>query len=57
MEYTDLHDLDIDFLLRAATKYQEQDINSIAEIADKLHLVPAAQSLAEEALGMAKRAP
>lgn len=54
MEYTDLHDLDIDFLMSAAVKYQEQDIASIAEIADQLRLSPAAQSLAEEALGMAK---
>ena len=54
MEYTDLHDLDIDFLVGAAAKYQEQDITSIAEIAEQLRLAPAAQSLAEEALGMAK---
>jgi len=54
MEYTDLHDLGIDFLVGAAVKYQEQDIASIAEIAEQLGLAPAAQSLAEEALGMAK---
>lgn len=54
MEYTDLHDLDIDFLVGAAVKYQEQDIRSIADIAEQLRLAPAAQSLAEEALGMAK---
>ena len=54
MEYTDLHDLNIDFLMRAAVKYQEQDIASIAAIAEQLQLAPAAQSLAEEALGMAK---
>jgi hypothetical protein len=54
MEYTDLHDLDIDFLVGAAANYQEQDIASIAAIAEQLGLAPAAQSLAEEALGMAK---
>jgi len=54
MEYTDLHDLDIDFLFREATRYQKLDIASIGEIADQLQLAPAAQSLAEEALGMAK---
>ena len=54
MEYTDLHDLDIDFLVGAAVKYQVQDISSIADIAEQLQLAPAAQSLTEEALGMAK---
>lgn len=54
MEYTDLHDLDIDFLMRAAVSYQQQDIETIAGIADDLRLAPAAQSLAEEVLGMTK---
>jgi len=54
MEYTDLHDLDIDYLLGVAVKYQAQDIASIAEIAEQLQLAPAAQSLAQEALGMTK---
>jgi len=54
MEYTDLHDLDIDYLLGVAVKYQQQDITSIAAIAEQLQLAPAAQSLAEETLGMAK---
>jgi len=54
MEYTDLHDLDIDYLLRLAVKYQEQDVAAIGEIAEQLTLAPAAQSLTEEALGMAK---
>ena len=54
MEYTDLHDLDINYLMKIAVKYQEQDIESIAAIAEQLRLAPAAQSLAEEALGMAK---
>ena len=54
MEYTDLHDLDIDYLIGAALKYQQQDIATISAIADQLQLAPAAQSLAEEALGMAK---
>ena len=54
MEYTDLHDLDIDYLMKLAVKYQEQDITSITAIAEQLQLAPAAQSLAEEALGMTK---
>ncbi len=54
MEYTDLHDLDIGFLLKAAVRYQELDIATISAIAEQLQLAPAAQSLAEESLGMAK---
>ena len=54
MEYTDLHDLDIDYLMQLAVKYQEQDIAAISGIAEQLTLAPAAQALAEEALGMAK---
>lgn len=54
MEFTDLHDLSIDFLIGSAVSYQEQDVAKIAEIVEELRLAPAAQSLAEEALGMAK---
>jgi len=54
IEYADRHDLDINYLLGLAFKYQEQDIASISEIAEQLQLAPAAQSLAEETLGMAK---
>jgi hypothetical protein len=54
MEYTDMHDLDIDYLIGAAITYQQQDIASIHAIAEQLQLAPAAQALAEEALGMAK---
>lgn len=54
LQYTDLHDLDIDFLMRMAVNYQQQDIFAIGEIVDQLQLAPAAQSLAEEASGMTK---
>ncbi len=54
MEYTDLHDLDINYLFGEAARYQELDIANLGEIADQLQLAPAAQSLAEETLGMAK---
>lgn len=54
MQYTDLHDLDIDFLMQAAVNYQELDIANIKAIAEQLQFAPAAQSLAEESLGMAK---
>ncbi|MCA9231498.1 MAG: hypothetical protein KDA57_12670 [Planctomycetales bacterium] len=54
MDYTDKHDLGIDFLCQAAVAFQEQDIASIAVLVERLQTAPAAKSLAEEALGMAK---
>ncbi len=54
IEFTDTHDLDIDFLIRDAIGYQKQDIDGLQECVDSLRLAPAAQSLAAEALGMAK---
>lgn len=54
MEFTDLHDLDIDFLVAAAVKYQEFDQASIQQIVDALQSTPAAKAIAEEALGMSK---
>jgi hypothetical protein len=54
IEFTDTHDLDIDFLIEEAIGYQKQDIADLAQCVDELRLAPAAQSLAAEALGMAK---
>lgn len=54
MEYTDTHDLSIDYQLKAAIGYQEQDIESIHGLIDQFQSYPEAKSLAEEALGMAK---
>jgi hypothetical protein len=54
IEFTDTHDLSIDYLTDEAIGYQKQDIADLAESADSLNLSPAAQSLAAEALGMAK---
>ena len=54
MEYTDCHDLQIDFLLRAAIQYQDQDIAMISDVVNQLQSTPGAKSLAEEALGMSK---
>jgi len=54
MEYTDKHDLGIDYLIRVAIEYQKQDIELIQSLIEALQLHPAAKSLAEEALGMAK---
>jgi hypothetical protein len=54
IEFTDTHDLSIDYLIDEAIGYQKQDIAGLTECADALNLSPAAQALAAEALGMAK---
>jgi hypothetical protein len=54
MEFTDLHDLDIDFLIAAAVRYQDYDLSAVQEVVNGLQGAPAARALAEEALGMSK---
>jgi hypothetical protein len=54
IEFTDTHDLAIDFLIREAIGYQKEDIATLQECVERLRLAPAAQALASEALGMAK---
>jgi hypothetical protein len=54
MEFTDLHDLDVDYCLRLAVKYQEQDVAAIQGLVERLQTAPSAKAIAEEALGMAK---
>ncbi|RIK87290.1 MAG: hypothetical protein DCC67_02065 [Planctomycetota bacterium] len=54
MEFTDMHDLDIDYLIRAAVGYQQQDVKVIERLVERLETAPAARAIAEEALGMAK---
>jgi hypothetical protein len=54
IELTDTHDLAIDFLIREAIGYQRKDIANLQQCVDALRFAPAAQSLAAEALGMAK---
>ena len=54
MEYTDTHDLGIDYQLTSAVEYQQQDIESIQKLIVELQPFPAAKTLAEETLGMAK---
>jgi hypothetical protein len=54
MEFTDLHDLDIDYLIQLAIRYQLQDVAAIQALVDRLHTSPPARALAEESLGMAK---
>jgi hypothetical protein len=54
MEFTDLHDLSLDFLIAAAVRYQEYDLTAIQQIVARLTTAPAAKALAEEALGLCK---
>ena len=54
MEFTDTHDLSIDYQIREAIGYQKQDIADLKACAESLQLAPAAKTLVEEALGMAK---
>src|SRR5262245_19533731 len=54
IEFTDTHDLAIDFLLQEAIDCVKQDVGNLEESVDTLRLAPAAQSLASEALGMTK---
>ncbi len=54
IEYTDSHDLSIDYLLDVAIDCQRQDIADLSHYVDALRLSPVAQALASEALGMAK---
>ena len=54
MEYTDVHDLGIDYLVGMAVEYQQQDVQLISDLVEQLQASPAAKSLTEEALGMAK---
>lgn len=54
MEFTDLHDLDLDFLIAAAVRYQEYDVTAVQALVEGLSGAPAAKSLAEESLGLCK---
>jgi hypothetical protein len=54
IEFTDTHDLAIDFLLQEAIGCLKQNIADLEQCVDALRLAPAAQSLASEALGMTK---
>jgi hypothetical protein len=54
IEFTDTHDLSIDFLVAEAIDCLKQDIADLEQSVDSLRLAPAAQSLAAEALGLTK---
>jgi hypothetical protein len=55
MEFTDAHDLSLEYLLRKAVVYQQADVTSIERCVTALRDAPTASALAEEALAMAKR--
>jgi len=54
IEYTDSHDLEIDYLTQEAIVCQKQDIAYLSQCVDELRQAPSAQSLASEALGLTK---
>ena len=54
MEYTDKHDLDLDFILQLATEYQRQDLADLEACAEQLRLTPRFAELADEALGLGR---
>lgn len=54
IEFTDAHDLAIDFLLQEAIDCLKENVADLEQCVDALRLAPAAQSLAAEAAGMTK---
>ena len=55
MEFTDTHDLGIDFLIDECVGYQQQDIATLESLAATPQLPAAAQSLVGDALTLGKR--
>jgi len=54
MEFTDMHDLSLEFLIRELVRYQRQMIARIEGVLAELSVDPPIRSLAQEALGAAK---
>ncbi len=54
IEFTDTHDLSLDFLIKELIELQKQDIARIQNCVDRLWNDPPAQALAKESLGAAK---
>ena len=55
MEFTDTHDLAIDYIMREAVGYGRQDVAALEKVAQLTNLAPQAEPLVREALQMAKR--
>lgn len=54
IEFTDTHDLSIDYLLQEAIDCVTQDVAELEDCTNALRSEPAAQSLSAEALGLVK---
>ncbi len=54
MQFTDKHDLSVDYLVDISRDYMRQDIALLDRLIDQMQQAPAAKALAEEARGMAK---
>ena len=54
MEFTDLHDLSIDYLIPQIAARQERELAWMRQCVDAVHDSPAARAIAEEALGAAQ---
>jgi bacterioferritin (cytochrome b1) len=55
MEFTDTHDLSIDYMLREAVGYGRQDVADLEAAAATPNLAPQAASLVNDAVNLAKR--
>ncbi len=55
MEFTDTHDLSIDYMLREAVGYGRQDVAELEKAAATPNLAPLAATLVAEALNAGKR--
>lgn len=54
MMFTDMHDLSIDYILPRLVEWIESDTKKIRQCIEQLNGAPAAQTIAEEALGAAQ---
>jgi len=55
MEFTDTHDLGIDYMVQEAIGYQQQDLAELEVCVDRLAAAPAAHAVVSEILNLAKR--
>lgn len=54
MEYTDLHDLSLDYVLKVVKQRHRRDVSRIEQLISELAEDPRAAALAQESLGAAK---
>jgi bacterioferritin (cytochrome b1) len=55
MDFTDTHDLGIDYMVAEAIGYQKQDLAELEVCVERLAGAPAAHALVEEVLNLARR--